>query len=83
MEYNAIFIHIHQNIRAYPRSKKKSALINHWENMAYWEESEQNEVLANKFVTDIVRGFGGRLIPGKFCNFCSHFSLETVCPALN
>ena len=26
--YNAIFKNIHQNIRAYPRSKKKSALIN-------------------------------------------------------
>ena len=42
-EYNAIFEHIHQNIRAYPRSK--SALINDYENIiAYSEKSKQSEV---------------------------------------
>ena len=34
-EYNAIFKHIHQNIRAYPRSKKEL-----WEIFANWEESD-------------------------------------------
>ena len=29
--------------------KKKSALINKWENIAYWEECEQSKVLANSF----------------------------------
>ena len=28
---------------------KKSVLANDWESVAYWEESEQSEVLANKF----------------------------------
>ena len=41
-EYNAIFLHIHQNNSAYFRSKK-TALINDWENIGYWEESDQNE----------------------------------------
>ena len=41
-EYNAIFEHIHLNIRAYPRSKKYT-LINNYENIiAYSEESEQS-----------------------------------------
>ena len=44
MEYNAIFEHIHQNVRAYPRSTK-TALINDHENIvAYSKESEQSEV---------------------------------------
>ena len=49
-EYNAVFKYIHQDVRAYPRSKKKrSALINDWENViAYWKESKQIEELANK-----------------------------------
>ena len=34
-EYNAIFQHIHYNIRAYSRSKEKSALINYQENIVY------------------------------------------------
>ena len=38
-EYNVIFEHIHQNIRAYPRSKKR-ALINDLENViVYYEVS--------------------------------------------
>ena len=44
-EYNAAFKHFHQNIR----SRKKFALTNDWKNVACWEESEQREVLANKF----------------------------------
>ena len=44
-EHNAIFEDIHQNMGAYSRCKKKSALVNHWEKIfAYWEESEQSKV---------------------------------------
>ena len=36
-KYNTIFEHIHRNIRAYPRNKKKVALINDWEStIEYW-----------------------------------------------
>ena len=28
---------------------KKSAVINDWENISYWEEREQSKVLENKF----------------------------------
>ena len=48
-EYNVIFKHFHQSIRACNSEIKKSALINNWENIAYWEESEQSEALADKF----------------------------------
>ena len=48
-EYNAIFMYINQNIRAYPRSEKKFELIKDSQNIfAYWKESEQSEGLANK-----------------------------------
>ena len=51
-EYDAIFRHIHQKIRVYPRSKKKkkkSALISGWENIiAYWKEYKQSKALVNK-----------------------------------
>ena len=65
-EHNAIFKHINQNIRAYPRSKKKSELIKDSENIfAYWKESEQSKALENKFVLFQVqlRGLGGSTIP--------------------
>ena len=43
------FKHIYQNSRAYHRSKKKSALINYWENLIiHWKESEQSKALRNK-----------------------------------
>ena len=35
-EYNAIFKHIHQNIRAYLRCKEKSALVNNWEKILFY-----------------------------------------------
>ena len=42
-------MHINQNIRAYPRSKKKIELIKDSQNIfAYWKESEQSKALANK-----------------------------------
>ena len=51
-EYNTIFKHINQNMRAYPRSKKnqkKSELIKDSRNVfAYWKKSEQSKALANK-----------------------------------
>ena len=34
-EHNGIFKHIHQDIRAYSRSKNKSVLVNDWEDIAY------------------------------------------------
>ena len=37
-----------QLMRAYPRSKKKSTFIDDLEIIAYWEESEWSEALANK-----------------------------------
>ena len=47
-KYNAVFKPIHQNIRVYPRSKKKSALINDWKNIIVnWVKSEQDQALAN------------------------------------
>ena len=43
-EYNAIFEHIHQNIRVFPKTKKFE-LNNDWENItAYWEKSKQSEI---------------------------------------
>ena len=32
-----------------PELKKHTALINDWENIAYWKKSEQIKALANKF----------------------------------
>ena len=48
-EYNLVFKHFHENIRAYPRSKK-TALTNDWESIANWQESEQNEALRTSLV---------------------------------
>ena len=61
-EYNAIFMHINQNIRAYPRSEKRIELIEVPENIfACWKESEQSEGLANKLGLSQIqlRGLGG------------------------
>ena len=47
-------------------------MINDWENIiAYWEESEQSEALANKLgLFQIQLGcLGGRATSGKFCKF--------------
>ena len=47
--------------QAYPRSKKISTLFNDWENIAFGEESEKSEALANKFGLLQIRlgGLGG------------------------
>ena len=57
---------------------------NDLENIAYWEESEQREVLANKFgLPEIQMGIPVLVTtPTKFCNFSALLSLETVFPAL-
>ena len=57
-EYNVIFKHFHQNIRAYPRSKKNALIsgesiiwyyyINQSGNISHWQESEQNDAIAKK-----------------------------------
>ena len=60
-EYNVVFKHFHWNIRAYPRS-----------NVAYWEESEQSNVLVKKIGLSQTQlgclGWGGEL------------TLETIFP---
>ena len=67
-EYNSVFKHCHQNIRAYPRSKKRSAMTNDWENIAYLEEPEQSVVLVNKFGLSQTQlgSLRGVATPGKF-----------------
>ena len=86
-EHNAIFKHIHQSIRAYFRSKKKSGLINGWENIfAYWKEFVQNEALANKlglFQIQLggleVQRIGKKyVLHWEFCIYHRIFDLEKV-----
>ena len=57
---------------------------NDLENIAYWEESEQREVLANKFgLSQIQLGILVLVTtPGKFCNFSPLLNLERAFPAL-
>ena len=67
-EYNAIFKHINQNIRAYPRSKKKSELIKDSQDIfSYWKESEQSEALASKLGLFQIQlgGLGGSTTPAN------------------
>ena len=63
---------------------KKSASTNDCENITYWKESEQSEVLANKFGLSQIQ-FGdlrGIATPEKFSNFSNLLNLETVYPVL-
>ena len=69
-EYNVVFKHFHQNIRAYPRS-----------NVAYWEESEESNVLMKKFVPNTVGVFGGSRNARRVLQFLE-LILETVFPVL-
>ena len=57
---------------------------NDWDNIAFWEESEQREVLANKFGLSQIQLEISVLVttPGKFCNFSPFSSLEIAFPAL-
>ena len=67
-EYNAIFMHINQNVRAYPRREKKIELIKDSQNIfAYWKESEQSEELVNKLGLFQIqlRGLGGSTTPAN------------------
>ena len=77
-------IHIHQNIRAYPRSKKICTDQDYENIIAYSEESEQREMQANKFglFQTYLGGLRVSATSGKFDYFYSHLSLETVFPAL-
>ena len=80
-EYNAIFKHIHQNIKAYHRSKKKSGLINDGKNIfAYWKESKQSESLGNKldFFQIQLGGLSGGTTPGKFYSFFFHLNWHKI-----
>ena len=62
----------------------KAFPVQYWGNIAYWEESEQTEVLANKF------GFSQRHLgilvlvtaQEKCCNFLPLLNLEAAFPAL-
>ena len=70
-----------------PISEVKKICIdqsNDCERIAYWEESEHREVLANKFSLSQIQlgGLGLVATPGKFCNFSLLLSLETVVPSL-
>ena len=59
-DYNVVFKHFHQNIKAYPRS-----------NIAYSEESEQSDVLVKKSgLSQTQLGhLGGIAMPAKFFSF--------------
>ena len=57
--------------------KKKSELINDWENIfAYYKEFEQGEALVNKLVLFQLQlgDLGGSTTQGKFCNFFFHLN---------
>ena len=57
---------------------KKSALVNDWEIMAYWEESEQTKCWRASVVR-FKNGGSGVAAPGKRCKFFfPHLSLETI-----
>ena len=73
---NVVFKHFHQNIRP--------IWTNDCDNIAYWEESEQKEVLANKFgLSQIQLGILVLVTaPGTFCSFSPLLSLERAFPAL-
>ena len=82
-EYNAIFKHIHQNIRAYLRCKEKSALVNNWEKILFYTIKNPCKVTrcrTSSFVPDKVWR-SGRAAQPKKKNY-RHLSLETVFPAL-
>ena len=67
-EYNAIFMNINQNIRAYRISEKKIELIKDSQNIfAYWKASEQSEGLANKLglLQIQLRGLGDSTTPAS------------------
>ena len=59
-------------------------LTNDWKNIAYWEESEQRVVLANKF--GLSKTQLGILVlvttPRKFCNFLNFLCTEVALPAI-
>ena len=89
-QFNVTFKHFRQNIRAYPKNKKNSTnqkiykLTNDWENVAYWEKSQQSEVMEKKFglVQTQLWDLGRVAMPGKFCSFSPLLNLETVFLAL-
>ena len=78
-EYNTFFRHIHQNIRAYPRSKENLHWTVIWKTL-HIEQYEQRKGLTSKFslfqihLGDLV----GVAIPGNVCNFCPRLNLEKV-----
>ena len=83
-EHNTIFKHIHQNIRAYPRSKK--ICIDQW----LWKYyCLSRRVRAKRdvgeqvwFVPNTCAGLRGNVTSEIFDYFYSHLSVETVFPAL-
>ena len=77
--YNSIFEQIHQNTRAYPRSKKiciERGLGKHHSIL----QTKQSEVQLNKCGLFWIQfcSLGGGVSPGKLCNFYSHLSLESL-----
>ena len=66
------------------QKQKRPGLTNDWENVTYWEKSEQSEVLTKKFgLSQMQLGdLGGVPMPGKLCNFVPLLNLGTAFPAL-
>ena len=79
-----VFNHIHQNIRAYPKSKK-SALIHDDENIvAYSEQSKQSEGVGKqvRFVLNLFWGSGDWCHPRKMWLFLLSFNkLGNIIPS--
>ena len=76
-----------QVYRVYTRSKKKSALINDWENIAYWEKSEESKALVDKY-SSFQKQQGGlgqlrQCIPRKNLIFTRIYDWKQVLQRLN
>ena len=70
-------------ISACPRSKKKSALNNDWQNiLAYWEGPQQMKALKRLFHSINGWWVWGQGQHKTFCNLYPHLYLETILPAL-
>ena len=76
--YNAIFKHIHENIRTYYRIKKINDQLL-WKYFILAKQGIEEQVL---FVPNTIGNLGGVATLGKFCNFYPHLSLDTVFAAL-
>ena len=83
-EYNAIFKHIHQNVRAYPRSKNVCTDQWLWKYYCLFRRVGAKRDVAEQvsFVSNLFGGSEGQCHLRKIDYFYSHLILETVFPAL-